>query len=57
MAKNIRVHIEGTGIVEDFEAKSHELLGLPAGTYHKFILLDGTEALYNDFGIRFITIK
>ena len=57
MAKKvIYVKISGTGINQSFKALSHELQGLPAGTYHIFELEDGTKVYYNDFGIRTVLI-
>lgn len=57
MAKKlIYVKITGTGINQIFRAVSHEINGLPAGTYHVFELEDGTTVFYNDFGIRSIII-
>ena len=57
MAKNrIRVQLQGQGLAADFHAISYEIMGLPAGTYIKFIMEDGGEVIYNDFGIRQIRI-
>ena len=55
--KPIHVRITGTGVNEEFDCISHEIVGLPAGTYHKFIFLNGVTALYNDFGIRCLYIS
>lgn len=54
--KTIYIKIIGTGIHVEMEAVAHELLGLPAGTYHKMTLKDGTTFLLNDFGIRSVTL-
>jgi len=56
MLKVIYVKILGTGIQEQFRALSHEIVGLPAGTYHKFVLENGAMLYINDFGVRFVTI-
>lgn len=56
-ADMILVRITGTGINEVFKARSHELIGLPAGTYHKFILQNGIEIFYNDFGVRQVSLQ
>jgi hypothetical protein len=53
----IQVTLTGTGINENFLAMSHEIMGLPAGTYHKFLLEDGTFLYYNDFGLRTVLIR
>lgn len=53
----ILVEIKGTGINEEFEALSHEILGLPAGTYHKFEMKNGSTLFVNDFGIRTVVTK
>lgn len=58
VSKNrIRVRILGTGINEFFEAVTHEIVGLPAGTYHKFTYNDGTVTYYNDFGVRSVSVE
>lgn len=54
--KPIYVCIKGQGVYEKFRAASHEVIGLAAGTYHKFILEDGTEVWFNDFGLRTVAI-
>jgi hypothetical protein len=56
MAKLIYVKIAGTGIYETIVAKSHEILGQEASTYHLFVLENGTRFYLNDFGIRSLTI-
>jgi hypothetical protein len=53
----ITVTLTGTGINEHFTAVSHELVGLPAGTYHKFTLRGGAVLFYNDSGIRTVLIE
>ena len=50
------IKVTGTGIHEEFKAKSHEIVALPAGTYHKFVMPDGTIFMLNDFGVRTVTI-
>lgn len=50
------VKVTGTGIHLDFKCKSHTILANPAGTYHKFVMPDGTVFYLNDFGVRTITI-
>jgi len=50
------IKVTGTGIHQEFKCKSHEVIGYPAGTYHKFIMPDGTIFLLNDFGIRTVTV-
>lgn len=57
MKKLIYVKITGQGINERFEAVSHEVKGYPAGTYHCFELINGTELYFNDFGVRSIVIS
>lgn len=52
----IYVHILGQGINETFRAVSHEVMGFPAGTYHKFVMEDGTDVYFNDFGVRSVKI-
>ena len=57
MAKSpIYVKIIGTGINEVFKALSHEIKGLPGGTYHVFEMESGATVFFNDFGIRSVTI-
>jgi hypothetical protein len=57
MAKKlIFVKLSGTGIHEQFRASSHEILGLPAGTYHKFVMENGSTLYVNDFGLRSVVI-
>lgn len=52
----IYVKITGTGISEEFAALSHEIVGLPAGTYHKFEMPTGAVTYFNDFGVRTVVI-
>jgi hypothetical protein len=52
----IHVKITGTGVNDEFDAVSHEIVGLPAGTYHKFDFVNGVTAYWNDFGIRCVYI-
>jgi len=54
--KTIFVRILGQSVHENFQAVSHEIVGLPAGTYHKFEMPNGSTVYYNDFGIRSIVI-
>ena len=54
--KLIHVRLTGTGINDEFDCVSHEIVGLPAGTYHKFVLANGLTAYFNDFGIRCVYI-
>lgn len=54
--KLIYVKITGTAINQTFRAVSHEMRGLPAGTYHIFEMEDGTTVYYNDFGVRTVTV-
>jgi len=56
MAKVLFVRIVGTAINETFKAREHEVVGFPAGTYHKFQMEDGTTVYFNDFGVRSVTI-
>jgi len=56
MLKVIFVKILGTGIHEQFRALSHEIVGLPAGTYHKFAMENGSVLYINDFGVRTVAI-
>ena len=55
--KFIHIRITGTGVNEEFDCVSHELVGLPAGTYHKFTFANGVIAFYNDFGIRCVYVN
>lgn len=48
--------IVGTGINATLKVTSHELRGLPAGTYHVFTLENGAVLYFNDFGVRTVTI-
>lgn len=57
MKQLLLVRVLGTGINDSFNALSHEIVGLPAGTYHKFILPNGIEYYLNDFGIRSVAIE
>ena len=57
MKNKIKITIAGQGIAAEFFAVSHEIMGLPAGTYHKFELEGGATLLYNDFGIRQLRIE
>lgn len=52
----IFVRIKGTGINESFRCRSHDIISLPAGTYHKFEMESGAITYVNDFGIRSVTI-
>ncbi len=54
--KLIYVHLRGTGVSETFKALSHEIVGLPADTYHKFVMENGATIYYNGFGIRSVII-
>jgi hypothetical protein len=54
--KPIFVKITGTGIVQSFQCMSHDMQGLPAGTYHVFEMADGVKMYLNDFGIRTVLI-
>jgi hypothetical protein len=54
--KLIFARIAGGGFHQIIKAKSHEIMGLPAGTYHKFELENGTVVYINDFGIRTVTV-
>ena len=52
------VTISGGGVHEVIrDARAYELVGLPADSYHKITLSDGTIAYYSAFGIRVVTIK
>lgn len=54
--KRIYIKIIGTGIFEKIEAAEHELVGLPADTFHKITLMDGTIVYYNTFGVRSLSV-
>jgi len=58
MAKKSAIYIKimGTGIHERIEAASHEIVGMPADTFHKITLMNGTIVYYSSFGIRCLTI-
>lgn len=49
------VRITGTGLNMQMQIASYEIMPMPAGTYFKFIMPDGTEFLLNDFGVRSVT--
>lgn len=51
------VRIVGSGLLLTFRATSHEIMGLPAGTYHKFVFENGTTVYFNDFGVRSVQIS
>jgi len=52
----IHVNIQGQGYNSDFEALSHEIMGLPGGTYHVFKISKTRTIYINDFGIRAVQI-
>jgi hypothetical protein len=52
----IYIKILGTGIYERIKAVDYELIGLPADTFHKITLMDGTVCYYNTFGVRSLSI-
>jgi len=54
--KLLYVRVTGTAYNQTFGVVSHELRGLPAGTYHIFEMADGTTVFLNDFGIRSVSI-
>jgi len=58
MAKKniIFVRIVGTGFNQVLKCHSHDIMGLPAGTYHKFEMDNGSTIYINDFGIRSVTV-
>jgi hypothetical protein len=47
----LKVTVLGTGINSTFLCRSHEIVPYPASTYHRFIHMDGSEELKNDFGV------
>lgn len=51
------VEMIGTGVQVNFDVVEHELVGLPATTYHKFTFPNGSVMFYNDFGVKSVTIK
>jgi hypothetical protein len=54
--KVIYVRVSGTSINQYFKVLSHEVLGLPAGTYHVFEMENGAKVFLNDFGVRTVTV-
>lgn len=54
--KLLRITLTGTGMNQTFLALSHEVVGLPASTYHKFVLENGAIAWKNDFGVSDVII-
>lgn len=52
----IFVKILGTGVNETLRCLSHEIKGLPAGTYHVFEMENGSTLYFNDFGVRSVLI-
>jgi hypothetical protein len=54
--KPIYVRLVGTGIDTSFVCRSHDIIGQPADTFHKFVMEDDVVVLYNNFGISCITI-
>ncbi len=52
----IYIKILGTGVHERIEAASHEIVGMPADTFHKITLMNGALVYYSSFGIRSIVI-
>lgn len=55
--KYIHVRVTGTGINDEFDALDHEIVGLAAGTYHKFTLINHIVYYLNDFGVRSVSIE
>lgn len=49
--EDIYIRIIGTGLDQKFKCVSHEVVGLPANTYHKFTYADDTVVWWNDFGV------
>jgi hypothetical protein len=43
--------------IDEFDVLSYEILGLPAGTYHKLTLHNGNVIYHNDFGVKYILIS
>lgn len=58
MAKSslIYVKIIGQGIFHQIKCVSHSIEAHPASTYHVFIMENGNKVLFNDFGVRTVTI-
>lgn len=54
--KLYRAIITGTGINEALLCISHEVVGYPASTYHKFVYPNGSIILKNDFGVSSVAI-
>jgi hypothetical protein len=54
--KSIYIKIVGQGVHEMLIAAEHEIVGLPADTFHKITLMDGTICYYNTFGIRSFSV-
>ena len=52
----IHVNIQGQGYANEFDAVSHEIMGLPGGTYHVFKISKNRTIYINDFGIRAVQI-
>ncbi len=52
------VTISGGGIHEVIrDVVEHEVVGLPAATYHKMTMPNGIVLYYNDFGVRTVTVQ
>lgn len=56
--KTIFIKIVGSSMVgpQYIEAAEHELVGLPADTFHKITLKNGTVLYFNNFGVRSVVI-
>lgn len=52
----IHVNIQGQGYANEFEAMTHDIVGLAGGTYHVFKISKTRTIYINDFGIRAVQI-
>jgi hypothetical protein len=49
--KLIRVKIVSSRSHDEFDVISHEIVGFPAGTYHKLVFPGKRTLFLNDFGV------
>lgn len=54
--KYYRVRMVGTGLNEELLVSAHDIVSMPASTYHKFTFPDGRVLWKNDFGISTVIV-
>jgi len=54
--KYYRVLLLGTGLNETLLVAGHEVVAMPASTYHKFTFPDGRILWKNDFGVASVLV-